>query len=198
MRVDLRSGSGRLYHLDIPLLGAHQVANAATAIAVVEELAGFGIAVDAEAVERGVRGVRWPGRLEIVSRSPLTVVDGAHNGDSAQKLATALREFFAYRRLILILGTSSDKDVPGIAAALAPEAWTVIATRSHHPRAADPERIATEARKWCPNVESSPDLASAIGRANSLAEPSDLVCITGSLFTVADGREFFGLATEKD
>jgi dihydrofolate synthase / folylpolyglutamate synthase len=196
--VDLRGESGRLYHLEIPLLGAHQVANAATAITVVEQLGKLGFPVDADAVERGMREVRWPGRLEIVSRSPLTVVDGAHNGDSAQKLAAALRECFAYRRLILLLGTSSDKDVEGIASALAPEAWTVIATRSRHPRAADPERLAAEARRWCPRVEISPDLAAAIARATALAGPSDLICITGSLFTVADARDCFGLAPEKD
>jgi len=196
--VDLRGGSGLLYHLELSLLGAHQVANAATAIAVVEQLTPLGFPVDRESMERGLREARWPGRLEIVSRSPLAVVDGAHNGDSARKLAVALGECFAYRRLILVLGTSTDKDVEGILAALAPDAWTVIATRSRHPRAADPERLAAEARKHCSLVEVSPDLPAAVGRAVSLAEPSDLICITGSLFAVADARDYFGLAIDKD
>lgn len=196
--VVLRGGSGDLYRVEIPLLGAHQVANAATAISVVEELVGKGIAVDRRAVERGLYQIRWPGRLEVVFRCPLVVVDGAHNGDSARKLAAALRENFLYRHLILVLGTSSDKDIEGIVDALAPKASTVIATRSHHARAAYPERLAAEARERCLQVEVSPDIPSALGRAMALATPSDLICATGSLYTVADARAFFGLAVEED
>ncbi len=184
--------------MNLPLLGAHQVANAATAVAVVEQLAGTGLPVEREAVEQGLAQVRWPGRLEVVSRQPLVVVDGAHNGDSARKLAAALRECFTYRRLILVLGTSADKDVEGIAGALAPEASLVIATRSRHARAADPERLAAEARRSCPEVQVAPHLPSALGLAIAFATPHDLICVTGSLFVVADAREQFGLATETD
>jgi len=196
--IALRGPSGEVYRTELPLLGAHQVANAATAIAVVEQLGRVGFPVGRAAVEQGLASVQWPGRLEILSRQPLVVVDGAHNGDSAHKLADALRESFIYRRLILILGTSTDKDVPGIIAALAPVASVVIATRSRHARAADPERLAAEARKLCSRVEVAHDLPTALGVATALAAPSDLVCVTGSLFTVADAREQFGLATETD
>lgn len=198
-RVALRGPSGEFYRFELPLLGAHQVANAATAIAVVEELSGMGLPMGREAVERGLGRVRWPGRLEVLSRVPLVVADGAHNGDSAQKLAVALRENFAYRRLILVLGTSSDKDVEGIVAALAPKASVVIAARSHHPRAAAPERLAAAvSRKLCPHVEIAGDFATALGLATALAAPSDLICVTGSLFIVADARDHYGLATERD
>ncbi len=197
-RVALRGDAGTVYRLELPLLGAHQVANAATAIAVVEELAGQGFPVDRGLVERGLYQVRWPGRLEIVSRQPLVVVDGAHNGDSARKLAAALRECFACRHLILVLGTSTDKDVRGIVAALAPDASAVVATRSRHARAADPERLVAEARKHCSLVDTAPDVPSALALATSLSTPSDLICATGSLYTVADAREHFGLAVEKD
>ncbi|MHB1162419.1 MAG: bifunctional folylpolyglutamate synthase/dihydrofolate synthase [Chloroflexota bacterium] len=197
--VALRSPSGGIYRFGLPLLGAHQVANAATAIAVVEELALRGFPIDREAVERGLGQVRWPGRMEVIRREPLVVADGAHNGDSATKLAAALRENFLYRRLILVLGTSADKDVEGIAAALAPEASVVVATRSRHPRAADPERIAAAVpRELCPQVEVTGDFTSAIGLATALAAPGDLICVTGSLFIVADARDHYGLAEERD
>ncbi len=197
-RAILRGPSGRPYKVDLPLLGAHQLSNAATAIAVVEELGNKGFPVNQEAVERGLSQLRWPGRLEIVSHHPLVVVDGAHNGDSAQKLAAALREGFLYRRLILVLGTSSDKDLPGIIGALAPLASAVVATRSHHARAAAPELLASEARRHCPHAETAPDLPTALARAIALASPSDLVCATGSLYTVADARDHFGLAEERE
>ncbi len=197
-RAVLRGPSGEAYRVELPLLGTHQLANAATAIAIVEQLVKKGFSVGHEAVERGLRQVRWPGRLEILQRQPLVVADGAHNGDSARKLASALRESFVYRRLILVLATSADKDVEGIVAALGTEASMVIATRSRHPRAADPERLATVAREACPQVEVTSSFASAIGMATALAEPGDLICVTGSLFVVADARDHFGLATERD
>ena len=198
MEAVLRGPSGVTYQVHLPLLGAHQLANAATAIAVVEELGQEGISVSREDVERGLASVRWPGRLEVVSERPLVVVDGAHNGDSARKLAAALQEEFLYRRLILVLGTSTDKDVEGIIAALGPIADLAIATRSRHPRAADPERLAAELRRHCPDVRLSPDIPSALSLAESLASPSDLICATGSLFTVADAREHYGLAMDRD
>lgn len=190
--------SGSSYRVRIPLLGSHQLSNAATAIAVVEELARRGFPADQPAVEEGLRRVEWPGRLEIVSREPLVVVDGAHNGDSARKLAAALEKEFVYRRLLLVLGTSADKDLEGIISALAPAASAVVATRSRHARAADPARIAELARLHCPMVEIAQDVPSAIARALAMAAPRDLVCVTGSLFIVADARDHFGLARDKD
>ena len=196
--VRLRALSGVVYRVQLPLLGAHQVANAATAITVIEQLAKHGIRVGREDVEEGLAQVQWPGRLEIVSRLPLVVVDGAHNADSAQKLAAALEESFFYRRLILVLGTSSDKDVEGIIAALGPMAAVAIATRSRHSRAAAPERLAAGLSRHCPDVRIAPDVPSALTLAAELADPADLICTTGSLFTVADARDHYGLALEKD
>jgi dihydrofolate synthase / folylpolyglutamate synthase len=196
--VSLRGPSGVIYRVRLPLLGAHQVANAATAITVVEQLAKRGTPVSKEAVEQGLDSVQWPGRLEMVSRQPLVVVDGAHNADSAQKLAAALREEFVCRRLILVLGTSTDKDVEGIIAALGPVSSIAIATRSRHSRAADPERLTSELRRYCPDVRAAPDVPSALALATTLAAPADMICVTGSLFTVADARDYYGLATDKD
>jgi dihydrofolate synthase / folylpolyglutamate synthase len=189
----LRGPSGVAYRVRLPLLGVHQLSNAATAIATVEMLAERGVRATSEAVEEGLAQVRWPGRLEIVSRAPLVVVDGAHNGDSAQRLAAALRENFEYRRLILVLAASADKDVGGIVGGLAPDGPAVIATRSRHARAADPETLAAEARRRGLRVEIAPDISAAMERAASLAEPSDLICVTGSLFIVADARTYYGL-----
>lgn len=196
--VVLRGPSGTKYQVRLSLLGAHQVANATTAIAVSEQLGEMGFPVEAAAVERGLAQVEWPGRLEVVSEDPMVVVDGAHNGDSARKLAAALPEYFAYRRLILVLGTSADKDLEGIVSAVAPMAYAAVATRSRHARAANPELLASIARRYVERVEVAPDFAGAMAAAIALAAPSDLICVTGSLFIVAGAREHFGLATERD
>jgi dihydrofolate synthase / folylpolyglutamate synthase len=190
--------SGTRYRVRLPLLGAHQLSNAATAIAAVEMIAERGFPVTPEAMEEGLSQVRWPGRLEIVSRKPLVVVDGAHNGDSARKLAAALRENFAYHRLVLVLATSADKDVGAIVGGLAGEKPAVIATRSRHPRAADADAVASEARRHGLEVQTAADIHSAMELAVALAEPSDLICVTGSLFIVADAREYYGLNTNDE
>src|SRR4030042_1929255 len=115
------------YQITIPLLGSHQLQNAAAAVAALELLG-----LDKKSIERGLAKTDWPGRLQILRRRPLLVVDGAHNRDSAKKLGDALKEYFQYDRLTIIIGTSSDKDTSGIVSELAPLAHRVIATRSRH------------------------------------------------------------------
>ena len=107
----------------------------------------------------GLREVHWPGRLEVLRKGPLVVADGAHNGDSARRLREALRDYFQYRRLILVSGVSRDKALDDMARELAPLATLVIATRSQHPRAANAAVVAaayaaagaaTESRRQSP------------------------------------------------
>jgi dihydrofolate synthase/folylpolyglutamate synthase len=116
------------YDLRIPLLGGHQVENAANAVAAVELLAGMGAKVTKKNIVAGLRQVDWPGRLQVLRRNPRVVIDGAHNVYSMQKLGEALKKYFKYERLILILGFSSDKDVPGMVAEAVKMADAIILT----------------------------------------------------------------------
>ncbi|MCL4534454.1 MAG: bifunctional folylpolyglutamate synthase/dihydrofolate synthase [Bacteroidetes bacterium] len=190
--LDVEGPYGAYTGLQLPLLGDHQQVNAVTAIATLDMLRQLGFALPAEAVRRGIARVRWPGRLEVLRRRPLIITDGAHNADSAQKLATALQESFAYRRLFLILGTSSDKDIAGIVRALAPLAGRVIVARSQHPRAASYEAIEGEVRRYTDCVSRAGSVAEAIAAARSEAGSHDLICSTGSLFVAAETREALG------
>src|SRR5574341_521750 len=106
--------------LEIPLLGQHQVENGAVAYATLMTLRAQALPISPDAIREGLRDVRWPGRFEILSRRPYLVADGAHNRDSAQKLAAALAEYFPGRRVTLIFGASSDKDIAGMFAELLP------------------------------------------------------------------------------
>ncbi len=173
----------------IPLLGRHQLINATVVVAAVEMLRQRGVHIPEASLREGLRRVRWPGRLEILGRKPFLVVDCAHNADSAQKLATALRELFAYRDLILVFGASADKDIRGMMRALLPLAREVILTRAHHPRAADPGELREEARSLGWEAAIGEDVAGALSQALKLADEDDLVCVTGSTFVVAEARE---------
>ncbi len=181
------------YRITIPLLGAHQLQNAAAAVGALEVLG-----VPRKSIEAGLARTNWPGRLQILRRRPLLVVDGAHNRDSASKLKQALKEYFPFDRLIFIIGTSADKDVSGIIEELAPLANTVIVTRARHPRASRPEALAGEFAKVGVKAETADDVASAVAEALRRAGRKDLICATGSLFLVAEVIEYVkGLRPEE-
>ncbi len=190
-----------LENLCIRLLGSHQLTNAAVAVAILAELCAQGVAIPSAALRDGLAAARWPGRFEVLSLRPAVVVDSAHNGDSARKLRAALARWFPRpprRRLALVFGASADKDIAGMLHAfLTPDpsngylpADKVIVTKSHHPRAADLASLADQVRALRPHCPISvhDTLDSALTEALAWAGDNDLVCVTGSIFVVAQAR----------
>jgi dihydrofolate synthase/folylpolyglutamate synthase len=182
-------GRGRSYPaLEIPLAGPHQILNAATAIATVEQLQGQGLPISVDGIRQGVKQVQWEGRLETVSRQPWIVLDGAHNRDSARCLREALMTCFQYRRLILVLGISANKNLEAIIEELAPLATTTVATQAMVPRAASAQRVATLAAKWSAHVIAEENPQKALAQAIAETQPDDLLLVTGSLYLVGDAK----------
>jgi dihydrofolate synthase/folylpolyglutamate synthase len=146
----------------------------------------------------GLSRVSWPGRLQVLQRDPLLVVDGAHNADSAKKLGQALPQYFRFDRVVLVVGTSRDKDIAGIVDGLLPLNAKVIVTRSKNPRAADTSAL--KAEFFCRGVKSdvAETVESAVAAALREAGPKDLVCVTGSLFVVAEAIEYYGANEERN
>jgi dihydrofolate synthase/folylpolyglutamate synthase len=176
----------------IPLLGRHQLANAVTALAAIDGMGRrAGLPVPVPARHHGLETTRWPGRLEILGHDPYVVVDSAHNGDSANKLQVALHDFFPGRRLILIFGASGDHPYADALAELLPSAQRIFVTRSRHPRAAPPESLLQSVSGLGYQAELVPGVPEAVSAALNGAAPGDVICITGSIFTVADAREFW-------
>jgi dihydrofolate synthase/folylpolyglutamate synthase len=173
------------YRVTIPLLGAHQLDNAATAVAALEALG-----LPPPIIEKGLANTRWPGRLQVLGRRPLLIIDGAHNRDSAKKLKESLRDYFQFDRLILIIGTSADKDLSGIVGELAPVADEVLVTRSRHPRATRPEVLVEEFARLGRKAEVVDNVAEAVAEAKKRAGRRDLICVTGSLFLIAEVIEY--------
>jgi len=187
-RFDLQTPVRTYPHLETPLAGPHQILNAATAIATAEQLQAQGLALSVEGIRQGVQQVQWEGRMETVSRQPCVVLDGAHNRDSARCIRDALTTCFQYRRLILVLGISANKNLAGIVEELAPLAAVTIATRAMVPRAAPPQQVADLAAKWCGCilVEDEPQKGLAMAIAEACSD--DLVLVTGSLYLVGDAK----------
>ncbi|MBI3970772.1 MAG: bifunctional folylpolyglutamate synthase/dihydrofolate synthase [Chloroflexi bacterium] len=229
--------------IHVPLLGAHQLENAATAVAAAHALnsglAGASLSVPEAAIRAGVAGTRWPARVEVFhpgarggwddrrpipsanlgqalrqaqdrlsdersfsrlgagansaeSAGPLVVVDGAHNGDSAEKLAAALRRHFRFERLLLVLGAGADKDLGTIVAPLAPLAARAWAVASSHPRSRPAAEVAQALAAAGFQATPAASTRAAIEEALASAAERDLVCVTGSLFVAAEAREALG------
>jgi len=173
---------------EISLLGEHQIANAATAIGIIEALRFSGITITQGSIREGLKCVKWPGRVEVMRRDPLVILDGAHNGASAKALARTLRRNFRFKRLLLILGISKNKDIKGIIEPLEPITDKVILTKSNIPeRVEEPAAIAGFLRRTG-KVTVTENLKSAIDEAFSLANADDCVLITGSIFLVGEAK----------
>ena len=177
------------------LAGEHQALNATVALAALDHARRAGIPVTPEGIRAGFEHVDWPGRLEIVNYSPVLVLDAAHNGESARRLATALGEMFPQHPRALIFGASADKDVLGMFKALLPLFDFLIAAQAVHPRALAPDAIESTARqaRFTGPVYEIPDVQGALQRSVELVGPAGLICTTGSIFIVGEMRTVCGL-----
>jgi dihydrofolate synthase / folylpolyglutamate synthase len=173
--------------LEIPLAGQHQLENATLALATLDILRNQGISWDEQVLRQGLRNVRWPARIDVVEHNPTIVVDGAHNADSMEKLLLALHDSFALHRLIVVLSLAREKDLVGVARALA-HVDVVILTRMVNPRAATIESMQEALVEHAPHVAiyTTQDSRAAMNLALDLAESSDLICATGSLYLAGE------------
>ena len=172
--------------LFVPLFGEHAARNVAAAISALEALLGQSLNLDA--VREALAGLTSPGRLEVVRRNPLVILDGAHNPAGAEALAVAMREFFTWDRLHVVLAVSANKDLDGIVRPLAPLADVAYAARNMSERTGDAEVIADRFGAEGTPVELFDSVAEASAAALAAAGPGDCVLVTGSLYTVADAR----------
>lgn len=176
-----------LKHVALPLMGGHQVKNAALALAAVEILSERAMAVDDRAMVEGVASVRWEGRLEIIDRNPLVIVDGAHNPEGVRALCRTLRDDMTWKRLIVVFGVMRDKRYRTMLSLLAAVADTIILTE---PPSREDRTLHLSGREaWLPegrgtDFEVVPDPEKALLRARELAGADDCVLVAGSLYLV--------------
>jgi len=172
----------------IPLLGLHQVENAATAVAAIEVLRERGVSLERLAVVEGMASVNWPGRLEVLCTNPLLVVDGAHNGDSARRLLEAIRRHVPGRSMRLVFGSGTTHEPRRMLEVLLPHAQHTYLVRSQHAKAATLEDLLACTRELGRDALLAGTVADAVNRALDEAGEDDLVLVTGSLFVVAEAR----------
>ena len=198
-RFDVMSLSGELRDLEIGLLGEHQIENATAAVALAQFTRAHGVfALDEAAIRAGLRAARWEGRLQVVGRRPLQVVDGAHNAASFAALFAALRRHFTFDRITLVLGIMADKDVAGIMREINDAGVTrIIATAANSLRAIAPDDLrARAATATGADVSAARDASAALTAARALAGPDDLVLIAGTLYLAAEALRWYAALPE--
>ena len=179
--------------LTIGLPGNHQINNAAVCLGVIWELTRQGFAVEPDSVRLGLSNVRCNGRLELVDRQPRTLLDVAHNPNSAQALVDFLNLHFADTKLHLILSCSEDKQVEEIAALLAPNFHSITLTKyQKNPRSVDPQRLYDSVVTPCNNLAARTQIVAdpreALESVKREATADDLIVITGSFYLIAELR----------
>lgn len=185
-------GAFKDYTVKTSLLGLYQGENIAVAIAAIERLQMNGVYLTDTDIIEGVAAASHPGRMEIISEKPLLILDGAHNPDGMVMLANTLKEDFTYKRLLLVLGVLKDKDINTMVSTIIPLADIVIVTKSMNPRAYEPALLKEKIEKFdaTKEVVVTASIPEAIEHARNIAKRKDLICVSGSLFTVGEARRY--------
>lgn len=177
------------YEVELPLLGRHQILNCAVAINVLEKLRELGVQIHTRSILQGIKNTRWIGRMEVMSDSPLVVIDGAHNYDGIMNLKESIDTYFSYNKIILILGILADKEVVKMVKEITSIVNKVILTTPHSDRAENPEKLLDSIENHKDEVEIIQDYREAYKRALDIAEEEDLILISGSLYMIGDMRK---------
>ncbi|MDY6847357.1 MAG: folylpolyglutamate synthase/dihydrofolate synthase family protein [Chloroflexota bacterium] len=177
--------------LQIPLLGFHQVENAATAYAALKTTEKLGLKISQNSYQKGFSSVKWPGRMEVLHNHPTIVLDSAHNRYSALRLRQALDDYFPGLPVIMLFGASEDKDIEGMFQELLPRVRRVITTQSIHPRAIDAGALVELAHRFGRSTQAVVPIEDAFNVALQEAGDEAVILVTGSVFVVAAIRDFF-------
>lgn len=176
-----RSSDGRWYEkIEIPLLGRHQINNAALALETLNVIKNYYCISDFQ-TEDGMRKTIWRGRIEILEREPMVICDGAHNPDGAKSLLSFLQNNFTNQQLIYIMGVLSDKDYEQMVQILAPAADKIYTVAPDNPRALSSRELCNCISKYHQNVEERQRLAECLSEVRQKAEKDDVIIICGTL-----------------
>lgn len=175
----------------IPLLGFHQVQNAATAYTTLVVIRKQGVKISDQSIRKGFSSVVWPGRFEILNNRPFFVIDSAHNRESALRLRNAVDDYFPGIPVVLIFGASEDKDIDGMLVELLPRVKVVVTTKSIHPRAISPELLVEKVNRLGVRGIPTQSLEEAFELSFKLAGKENLILVGGSIFVAGGMRDIW-------
>lgn len=178
----------------LPLLGSHQLKNAAVVLELVEVLRARGWKLEQSDVEHGIYAVSWPGRFELIHDDPLFVVDGGHNPQCAQSVKENLLQYFPGMYRVLLVGVLRDKDYMSLAELLDEAADEYVCISPNNPRALPAAELADGLKKFGKKISVCTSIEDGVETAMDIAAGKDgVVCAVGSLYSVGDIRAYFEL-----
>lgn len=175
--------------LVLPLLGDHQLHNAAVVLAVADTLVELGWNISEENIRQGIRDVRWPGRFDIVSRDPLFIIDGGHNPQCIEALVKNIQDYLAGRRVIALTGVLADKDYADMYRPVMPLVDRFVCITPPNPRRLEAEQLAQYLRDAGAKAEASDTILSGVRTAMELARQDGVVLCFGSLYSISAIRD---------
>ncbi len=177
-------------NIKLPLIGDHQLKNAAVVLSAIIELKKLGYVIEEQHIKEGLETVKWPCRLSVVSTKPIILIDGAHNDEGVDSLKAALKKYFGTRNMIFVFGMLKDKSYGYAVKELMPIASSVIATQPISSRALSAEELAVQVREFCSDVVVKENIIEAVEKAKSMCDENSMICVCGSLYLAGSVYEY--------
>lgn len=182
----------RFEDLELSLIGDFQADNAALAVSACLHHAGrTGKELSEQAIRTGLKTTRWDGRMEVVSYNPTIILDSAHNPAAVKKLTESIQKLFSYARAVIVVGLMKDKPGNEVLKILSDLGDHFILVRPDQERSENPERLKEILDRHKISCEVIEPVSKAIEKLKQIVRPDDIVCITGSIFTVGEARQYF-------
>ena len=180
---------GNRKNLELPLLGAHQLNNAAVVLSIIDSLIEKGWKITEDHIRAGMKNVTWPGRFDIMHRDPLFIIDGGHNPQCIQALVKNIADYLTGRRLIVLSGVLADKDYADMFRPVMPYAETFVCITPDNPRKMEAKDLAQYLTGVGAQAEAFDEVAQGVRRAIELAGKDGVVLCFGSLYSISTIRE---------
>lgn len=188
-KVKIYTGK-ELYNINLPLMGEHQILNLSVALTTIEILCEReGLIFNKELIENSIESVKWKGRLEVLNKEPLIVMDGAHNIEGIKMLKNNVKKYFKYNNVFLLLGILADKQVEEMIKEITPMTYKVYALTPHSDRAELNTELKDHILKYNKNTIALDSYEDAMKTVLSEATSEDLILISGSLYMIGDMRK---------
>ncbi|WP_058485813.1 bifunctional folylpolyglutamate synthase/dihydrofolate synthase [Defluviitalea phaphyphila] len=173
-------------NLEISLIGEHQIYNTALVLLVVEVLKEKGIIISEKSIRKGLKECRWPGRMEIISKSPIILLDGAHNKEGIEALVRTFDQYFPNKEINLLIGVLKDKPYELMLDKLLPYVKNIIITEPKSPRKLAVDELEKIVKKYNMSVFKDSDIHKAFNLAYKLTYKDGILCCAGSLYLIGE------------
>jgi dihydrofolate synthase/folylpolyglutamate synthase len=177
---------GKRENLFLPLLGVHQLHNAAVVLSVIDALLERGYSISEEAIRAGLEAVSWPGRFHIVGRDPLFIIDGGHNPQCIEALVENIKDYLAGRKIIVLAGVLADKDYADMFRPVMPFADSFVCITPDNPRKMDAHDLARYLQDAGAKAVGCDTVAEGVALARELAGKDGVILSFGSLYALGD------------